>query len=183
VLGVPPGTLAAAAFEAGRLERSMRGTLTADEWYAEAGAAVAEQHQIDAEEAAMIMAHIGWRIDETVMELIDEVRKQVPVVLLSNASTRLEDDLRLSGIYDRFDAVVGSASLGVIKPEPAAFEKAADVAKAQPERCLMVDDRDENVCGAESTGMRAVRFTDADALASELAAVGVLGPPELLPRR
>lgn len=174
VLGVPPGTLAAAAFEPELLERSMRGTITADEWYAEAGAAVARDHAVDAEEAAEVMAHIGWRIDETVMELVDDVRRQVPVVLLSNASTRLDDDLRLSGIYDRFDAVVGSASLGVIKPEAAAYRRAAAAAGVALERCLMIDDREENVHGAESAGMLAVRFTDADALASELAALGVL---------
>lgn len=175
-LGLPAGTLAAAAFERGRLERSMRGTITAEEWYAEAGAAVARAYPVEAAEAAEIMAHIGWRIDETVMELLDEVRRQVPVVLLSNASTRLEDDLRLSGIYDRFDAVVGSAELGVIKPEPTAYVKAAEAAGVEPARCLMIDDRSENVDGAEAVGMRAVRFTDADALGNELEALGLLLP-------
>lgn len=174
VLGLPAGTLAKAAFEPELLERSMRGTITAEEWYAEAGDTIAGDYPVDAEEAAEIMAHIGWRIDENVMELVDEVRHKVPVLLLSNATTRLEDDLRLSGIYDRFDAVIGSASIGVIKPEAAAYRACSDLLDVRIERCLMIDDREENVRGARSIGMRAVLFTDADALASELVVLGVL---------
>jgi putative hydrolase of the HAD superfamily len=123
-----------------------------------------------------VFATVGWRIDESVVELVDRLRKQVPVVLLSNASTRLTDDLKLSGILDRFDAVVGSADLGACKPDPEAFAAAVERAGVPAARCLMIDDLPENVAGARAAGMQAVRFEDVDELTRELEDAGVLPP-------
>lgn len=175
-LGVPEGTIAAAAFEPDLLDRCMRGEITAAEWYAEAGAAVARKHPVEAAAAAEVMAGVGWTIDESVMELVDQARQRVPVALLSNASSRFHEDLRVSGIDDRFDAVVSSADLGVVKPEPRAYEAAAKALGTGPDRCMMVDDREENVAGAAAVGMRAVQFTDVETLARDLEAAGLVDP-------
>jgi putative hydrolase of the HAD superfamily len=100
----------------------------------------------------------------------------VPVALLSNASSRLVDDLRLSGILDRFDAVLGSADLGACKPDPTVFEAAADRLGVPLRRCLFVDDTAGHVAAAQALGMRAVRFTGVDGLTTELEAAGLLDP-------
>lgn len=173
-LGVPSGTIAAAAFEPDLLKRAMRGELTADEWYAAAGAVVAGKHGVDAGAAGRVMAEVGWSIDESVMELVDRTRRRVPVALLSNASTRLREDLETSGIAERFDAVISSAEIGVIKPEPEAYEAAAKALGVEPGRCMMVDDREENVAGAAAAGMHAVRFTSGEDLARHLQAAGLI---------
>jgi putative hydrolase of the HAD superfamily len=176
-LGLPTGTILAAAFDPERLGRAMRGTITSDEWYAEIGAAVAAEHPVEARAASKAFAEIGWRIDESVLELVDQARKRVPVVLLSNASTRLTQDLKLSGILDRFDAVVGSADLGASKPDPAAFAAAVERTGVPAARCLMVDDLPENIEGARAAGMQAVLFEGVDELTQELEEVGVLPLP------
>jgi putative hydrolase of the HAD superfamily len=176
-LGLPPGTIQAAAFEPDRLARAMRGELPADQWYAEIGAAVAAAHPVDPDAVAALFAEIGWRIDESVVELVQQARTQVPVVLLSNASTRLTDDLKLSGLLDRFDAVVGSAELGACKPDAEAFAAAVERAGVPAARCLMIDDLPANVEGARAAGLQAVRFVDVDELTRELEDAGVLPPP------
>ena len=176
-LGLPPGTILAAAFEPDRLARAMRGELPADQWYAEVGAAVAAEHPVDADAVAALFAEIGWRIDESVVELVQQARTQVPVVLLSNASTRLTDDLKVSGLLDRFDAVIGSAELGACKPDAEAFAAAVERAGVPAARCLMIDDLAANVEGARAAGLQAVRFVDVDELTRELEDAGVLPPP------
>ena len=178
-LGVPPGAISGAAFEERRLDRAMRGVLTAEEWYAEIGATVAARHGVDAEVVASTFAEIGWRIDESVVDLVAEVRRiaQVPVVLLSNASTRLLDDLLVSGIASSFDAIVSSADIGAVKPDAKAFVAAAEAAGVEPGRCLFVDDTPANVAGARALGMRVVRFEDVESLDEELQALGLLPQP------
>jgi putative hydrolase of the HAD superfamily len=175
-LGLPPGTILAAAFEPDRLARAMRGELPADQWYAEIGAAVAAEHPVDPDAVAALFSEIGWRIDESVVELVQQARTQVPVVLLSNASTRLTDDLKVSGLLDRFDAVVGSAELGACKPDAEAFAAAVERAGVPAARCLMIDDLPANVEGARAAGLQAVRFVDVDELTRELEDAGVLPP-------
>jgi putative hydrolase of the HAD superfamily len=175
-LGLPAGTITGAAFDPVRLDRAMRGVLTAEEWYAEIGAAVAEAHGVDAEAVATAFSEVGWRIDESVVDLVAEVRRlaQVPVVLLSNASTRLLDDLLVSGIASSFDAIVSSADIGSSKPDAKAFTAAVEAAGAEPERCLFVDDTPENIAGARALGLRVLQFEDVETLDEELQALGLL---------
>lgn len=173
-LGVPDGTIAAAAFEPELLQSAMRGEITAERWYATAGVTVSSDHGVDADAAAKVMAEVGWSIDESIMELVDQARRRVPVALLSNASTRLRKDLRTSGIAARFDAVVSSAEIGAIKPEAEAYEAAAKALGVEVGRCMMVDDREENVAGAAAVGMHAVWFTSGEGLARDLHAAGLI---------
>lgn len=44
---------------------------------------------------------------------------------MSNATTRLEDDIAAFGLTDAFDVVVDTARLGVANPDPRVFEAAA----------------------------------------------------------
>lgn len=177
-LGLPMGSISAVAFEPARLARAMRGELTAEEWYAEIGRVVATAHGVDAEAVAAAFAEIGWRIDESVLDLMGEIRRitEIPVVLLSNASTRLVEDLLVSGIASSFDAIVSSADIGVAKPDAKAFLAAAEAAGVDPERCLLIDDTSVNVAGARALGMRTVAFEDVESLDDELQALGLLPP-------
>jgi transcription antitermination factor NusB len=163
-LGLPAGTIAAAALDAGRLERVVDGRLPFEAWCEEIGQVVAGAHGVDAAPVADAWATATWQIDLAVVELLQAAREAVPVALLSNASTHLQLDLDLSGIGDQFDLVVGSAELGVAKPAPEAFRAVAEGLDVALERSLFVDDTLANVEGARALGMRAERFTGVDEL-------------------
>lgn len=163
-LGLPPGSIRTAAFEADRLARAMDGRLSFEDWAAEIGAVVGWEHGVDDADVVEAWTLARWNVDLNVIELLQEIRRTVPVALLSNASTRLQDDLEASGIDDAFDAIVGSADIGVAKPDAGAFLAAAGAIGIAVDRCCFVDDLDANVAGARATGMRAERFTDLEAL-------------------
>lgn len=69
--------------------------------------------------------------------------------------------------YDRdllaeiFDAVVISGEVGLHKPEPEIYLRAAEEAGVEPADCVFVDDLRENCEGAEAVGMTAIRHRDA----------------------
>lgn len=173
-LGLPPGAFVAAALEPDRLRRATDGRLSFEGWCAEVGAELAAAHGADAAAAAEAWASTTWRIDLDVVDLVAAAGQVVPVVLLSNASTRLVHDLDRSDLLHVFAGVVGSADIGVAKPAAGAFEAAAAAAGTAPERCLFVDDTMENVEGARALGMSAELFTGVDDLRDLLRAHGLL---------
>ena len=67
-----------------------------------------------------------------------------------------------------------SCYMGLRKPDPAIYRRAIDILGCAPQRILFIDDREENVAAAAATGIKAVRFTGADALRSELKDLHVL---------
>lgn len=173
-LGLPPGTLVAAGLEPDRLDRVHDGRLPFEAWCEEVGAAVAAEHEVDAKAVADAWYTATWEIDLLVVELVQEVRKVVPVALLSNASSHLEVDLDLCGIGDAFDLVIGSATIGAAKPAPAAFRAAVGGLGAAIERTLFIDDTLGHVEAARELGMRAEQFTGVDELRDVLVALDLL---------
>jgi transcription antitermination factor NusB len=173
-LGLPAGAIGEAAFDADRLARAMDGRLPFEGWAAEIGEAVERAHGVPADDVADAWAMAGWDIDLVVVELLAAVRATVPVVLLSNASTRLRIDLEASEIEDAFDAIVGSADIGVTKPAAAAFRHAADAIGVDPARCCFIDDLLVNVEGARALGMRAEVFEGPEALRALFGELGLL---------
>jgi putative hydrolase of the HAD superfamily len=174
-LGLPEGALSAVAFEPDRLSRAMDGRLSAADWCDEIGTDLAARYGTDAAAAAAAWSEAGWDIDLSVVDLVIQVRRRVPVALLSNASTRLREDLERSGIDDAFDAVVGSADVGAAKPHRGAFEAAAERLGVPLERCLFVDDTAGHVEAARGYGLRAEVFTGPADLRELLADLGLVG--------
>ncbi|GAA3491524.1 HAD-IA family hydrolase [Streptomyces cremeus] len=153
--GLPEGTLAAVAFEPGLLEAAVTGRLTDEEWRARVADVLAEACG-SADRARALVA--GWsaptgRIDTDLLDLLTALRARVPVVLVSNASTRLESCLAARGLAGSFDAVLNTSRFGFAKPDPRVFTEAARRAGVPPQRCLFVDDTPAHVQAAREAGL------------------------------
>jgi HAD superfamily hydrolase (TIGR01509 family) len=64
--------------------------------------------------------------------------------------------------------------MGLRKPDPVIYRRAVGILGKPAERTLFIDDRAENADAAASVGMKAIRFTGADALRRELTGLEVL---------
>jgi putative hydrolase of the HAD superfamily len=95
-------------------------------------------------------------------------------VLNNEAREPNEYRFKTFGIRDHLKVAFSSCYLGLRKPGTAIYRRALDILGTPAQRVLFIDDRAENTAGAEAVGMRAIRFTGADALRSELANLGVL---------
>ena len=71
-------------------------------------------------------------------------------------------------VFDRFRDVVVSGTERLLKPDTAIYELAVQRFGMPAEELIFVDDRAENVVGAEAVGMRGHLFRDAAALRDEL---------------
>ncbi|MER7012459.1 HAD-IA family hydrolase [Saccharopolyspora sp. NPDC000359] len=157
--GLPSGALAEVAFAPDRLVPAITGAQTDEQWREAIAADLAEVCGADA--ARAVVARWSQPPGEVVVEvaeLLGGVR--VPVVLVSNATSRLETDLAELGVLDLFDAVVNSSRVGVAKPDPRIYRIAADRAGTELDRCLFVDDTEANVEAARALGMTGVLYRD-----------------------
>jgi 2-haloacid dehalogenase len=73
-----------------------------------------------------------------------------------------------------FRDTVVSAHERLVKPDAAIYRLLLDRNGLDAARCLFVDDSAQNVHGARAVGMRAHHFRDAERLAAELRALGLL---------
>ncbi|MFD3522357.1 HAD family hydrolase [Streptomyces sp. NPDC058653] len=173
--GLPEGTTASVGYAPENDLPLLLGQITRQEW---AGSIVRDLlprvSRKEAEALALAFTVADFRTDETVVGLLRHVREHCPLVLVSNATTWLDEDLARLGLTGLAHSVVNSSLVGVSKPDRRIYEIAAERAGVSPDRCLFVDDRQENVDAAVALGMTGVLHRTADDLR---AALGELGGP------
>ena len=93
------------------------------------------------------------------------------LALLSNAAPEYASLFRFAPTGRFFERILVSGELRMLKPEPEIYRHAADELGIDPRRIVFVDNREENVRGAEAVGMTGHVFTGAAALRGFLASL------------
>jgi putative hydrolase of the HAD superfamily len=73
----------------------------------------------------------------------------------------------------RFDVLVWSFQVGMVKPAPAIYRYLLSALGVRPEETLFLDDRLDNVAAARAQGIRAIQFSTIERLRAELIAAGL----------
>jgi putative hydrolase of the HAD superfamily len=115
-------------------------------------------------EAIMQRDHIR---NVALVAYVQSLRPAYKVAMLSNVGrgviNRLFSDEELDEL---FDVVVLSSEVGMVKPDPEIFNFTSDKLGISPENCLMVDDLESNITGAQTIGMHGVVFSTTDSFVS-----------------
>lgn len=109
---------------------------------------------------------------EDMVAYVRELRKTFKTALLSNVGPDLIE--RLFTEPERaelFDTIVLSSTEGLVKPNPHIFELAATRLGLSPGECVMIDDLEKNIEGADAAGMKGVVFMNLKQLKADLAPV------------
>jgi HAD superfamily hydrolase (TIGR01509 family) len=110
--------------------------------------------------------------NEALLQYIgEELKPRYKIGLLSNVSDSWLRTLFTKEQLALFDAQALSYEMGVIKPNPRAYEIAAERLDVSPEDCVFIDDQEGNVTGARTAGMKALQFRNLDQLKVDLAAL------------
>jgi putative hydrolase of the HAD superfamily len=75
----------------------------------------------------------------------------------------------------RFDLLVWSCQLGIVKPDPAIYRHTLAKLKTRPEEILFIDDKLPNVEAARALGIQTMEFSSVERLRSDLIAAGLDG--------
>ncbi|WP_405872122.1 MULTISPECIES: HAD family hydrolase [unclassified Streptomyces] len=158
--GLAEGTTTKVAFAPEVVDPVVLGRVDLQEWAQSIadGLAGMVPEESTAWELGSALLESPFSADRTVVSLLRRARTRLPLVLVSNATLRLEDDLTALGLADLADDVVNSARVGLAKPDPRIYRLAASLAGVRPERCLFVDDNEQNVAAATALGMQGVHF-------------------------
>ena len=70
--------------------------------------------------------------------------------------------------FDRFNHRTFSYQLKIAKPEVEIYQHAAQGLETEPEAILFIDDREENIAGAQKAGLQTLRYTDHKAFEQEM---------------
>lgn len=98
-----------------------------------------------------------------------------PLYYLSNMPAPYADYLeRHHAFFTWFEAGLFSARVGLIKPEPAIFERAVSDFGIDPARSIFIDDHAGNVTAARAAGWQALHFTNPQDCEAALKAQGWL---------
>jgi 2-haloacid dehalogenase len=143
--------------------------------------AIAELSAIHPDKGELIAAYRGrWHemlngpIAGTVAILEALHAADVPLYALTNWSAETYPYAEeLYGFLGLFRGVVVSGRIGLIKPDREIYDHTIARFGVAPERTVFIDDSAKNVAGAEAAGLRALHFTGPDALARDLAALGL----------
>ncbi|MEU7583249.1 HAD-IA family hydrolase [Streptomyces sp. NPDC041068] len=105
---------------------------------------------------------------ETLSVAADAVAAGMRLAVLSNAPLSLAAALRGLTWLAPFEHVICSSEIRAAKPDAGCFRTALGVLDAAPGDVVFVDDREVNVAGARTLGIRSVLFCGASVLGRDL---------------
>lgn len=117
----------------------------------------------------------AFRPDERVLAIAGRVKQTAQVALLSNNSDLVREGLeRLwPAVLAPFMPRIFSTDLGLTKPDPRAYLKAAELLGTPADRILVIDDSPANIASAASLGFPCIRYQEPEGLRRALAEHGL----------
>lgn len=173
--GLPEGAMRQAAFAPELLTPAIIGQITDADWRAGIAARLRAQFpHVDADRAVQLWSAPHGAIDQAVLEIARACRKNAPVLLITNATSRLPHDLAQLGLVDEFDHIINSSAVGAIKPDPAIFTAALQKAGVPPSAALFIDDTPGHVEAAARLGIVAHVYRGVEELRRVVRECGLL---------
>ena len=111
---------------------------------------------------------------EGIKELIEKLRKNYKVSLLSNTSEWDWDYMiQIAPEIETFETITKSYEAGAMKPSPIIFEDALKKLNLKAQECVYTDDIEEYVEAARNLGFIAFQFTTAEKFEEDLKSIGI----------
>ena len=119
----------------------------------------------------------AWYVYDDVRPLLARLEAQaIPIIVVSNFDSRLQNILRRFSLYDAFRQVLCSSIVGSAKPDAKIFNQGCAILHSQPLQVLHVgDDRRADYDGARSAGLCARWLNRQPSAVAEQQEIATLG--------
>src|SRR4030065_1394038 len=130
-------------------------------------------------EGEFISAFVGlFPPIEPTIRLIRGLSRSYRLGLLSNTNEwHFKHHIRAVDVFPLLHAVTLSYQVKAMKPAEQIYRDSLRKIGLPPGECVFIDDREENVAGAQRLGIRAIHYTGHERLVSSPAGLGVRGGP------
>ena len=108
------------------------------------------------------------RLNHETVDIVSRLKEDSRVVCGTNTFDPHYQCHLNSGDYDIFDAVYASNKIGYSKPDPHFFNHILEKEGFQPEQAFFIDDTERHVIAADTIGITAILFKNAETLAPAL---------------
>ena len=117
----------------------------------------------------------GIPIKKGLIELLDllESKQLRKAVASSTEQPYVNQRLKATNLFHRFDAVVSGSEVEKIKPDPALFLEAARLISSDPKRCLVLEDTPFGVKAADAAGMPVILVPDLAPIPAEISSMAI----------
>ncbi|MBD3155039.1 MAG: HAD-IA family hydrolase [Candidatus Aenigmarchaeota archaeon] len=116
----------------------------------------------------------NFKLDIAIRDFAKKLSKDYRIFILSNIDTEsveLFKDHREG--FDFVEEEFLSCKLGMKKPDREIYEYVLNKINVKPEKCVFIDDKPENIEGAEKVGIHGIVFKNKEQLKRELRKLGV----------
>ena len=151
------------------LTDAITGAITDAQWRKQIARLLGSQTDpATAASAVAVWSTSPGEVDAVTLGVLHVARSAAALGLVTNATTRLADDLSRLGLHDAFDFIINSSAIGCAKPSPCFYEHALRRCGCAREEVFFVDDRSENVDAAIDFGFHGHLYHDAHTLEQAL---------------
>jgi putative hydrolase of the HAD superfamily len=157
--GLEPGYLYSICFEEKLLAQVVTGQISDLEWRNRVQAKLSSSMG-EALAKALVAAweNSEVHIDKAIMEFYRDHFPSAKVVLVTNATSRLNQDMEAHGLDTVFDSVLNSSELGCAKPSHSYFNKVMRQLGVGFDEVIYVDDSATNIQSATKLGIRSHHY-------------------------
>lgn len=157
--GLAPGALHRTAFKKDLLDAVTTGNLTDEAWREKIIAELSKGISVEiATQAVMKWSEYPGKLDMQVIELLRRQKGTGQLALLTNATSKLKNDLVALGILNEFDFIFNTCEIGYAKPNRRAFGHVLEATNLAAREILFIDDRFENIAAADTLGLETHHF-------------------------
>lgn len=157
-------------------------TIETDDWNESDRSVLSDEEQLQVfiekapayeKEIRLFWDHVGtaiWQYDYVKSWMQELKDRGYRLYILSNYARRTYAQTREKALsfLENVDGQMFSFEVHQIKPEPEIYQTLLEKFDLKPEECVFLDDREENIRGAEAAGIHGIQFTGYEAAKEKL---------------
>ena len=174
--GLSSGSIHKVAFQSVVLDQAIRGLITDEQWRQNIIDILQEtQPAADVPSAITEWSASHGEIDKNLLALLSACKPIAEILLLTNATSRLDEDLAVLELDNWFSKVINSSEVGSVKPELEIFQTAIQACSCPVSEIVYIDDSLGNITAGAETGLSTHHYTSFDRCKVFLSEIGLPG--------